>query len=116
MSPRDDLTRLRDIQLAIAAVNSYAPALNEPDEVTSAMAIDAVKYHLLVIGEAAGDLTAATRTRAKLIPWAEITGLRNVLAHEYFRIDLELIRETINGNDLVELERVVKSLLNNESP
>ncbi len=111
MSPRDDLTRLRDIQLAIAAVNSYAPALDTPDEVTSAMAIDAVKYHLLVIGEAAGDLTAATRARAKHIPWAEITGLRNVLAHEYFRIDLELIRETINGNDLVELERAVRSLL-----
>ena len=64
------------------------------------MAIDAIKYHLLVIGEAAGGLTSATRARAPHIPWKEITGLRNVLAHEYFRIDLELIRETVNGNDL----------------
>ena len=53
----------------------------------------------------------ATRDRAPHIPWTEITGLRNVLAHEYFRIDLELIRETVNGTDLAELERVVKSLL-----
>ena len=111
MSPRKDITRLRDIQMAIAAINSYAPALDEPDEATSAMAIDAVKYHLLVIGEAVGALTAATRARAPHIPWTEITGLRNILAHEYFRIDLELIRETISGSDLLELERVVKSLL-----
>ncbi len=111
MSPRDDRIGLHDIQLAIMAVNSYAPLLDDPAELVRTMAMDAVKYHLLVVGEATGDLTAETRAHAPHIPWIEITGLRNVLAHEYFRIDLELIREIVEGNDLVELEVVAQSLL-----
>lgn len=46
---------------------------------------------LTVIGEAANRVSADTRAALPEISWAEAVGLRNVLVHEYQRIDLARI-------------------------
>ena len=111
MSPRDDDTRLRDIRESIAAIKAYTPALDGDDAHAARMALDAVKYHLVVIGEAAGSIDGAARERSPEVPWSAIKGLRNILTHQYFRVDLASIREVVTGPDLRALERAVQSLL-----
>jgi uncharacterized protein with HEPN domain len=104
LSRRDD-QRLQDIRAAIQTIRNYV-ASESFDGKTS----DAVLYNLVVIGEAAGQLSAETREKAPQIPWHEVVGLRNLIAHEYFRVDLEVI-ETIVDERLPALDNAAESLL-----
>jgi uncharacterized protein with HEPN domain len=104
MSRRDDL-RLRDIRAAIATIGSHISG-GSFDRKTS----DAVLYNLVVIGEAAGQLSEEARADAAEIPWPQIVGLRNLLAHEYFRVDLDII-ESIVRERLRDLDVAAQRLL-----
>jgi uncharacterized protein with HEPN domain len=72
--------------------------------------VDAILYNLVVIGEAAAQISDETRAAAPEIPWANVVGLRNLIAHEYFRIDLEVI-EAIVREQLDQLEQSASRLL-----
>jgi len=56
---------------------------------------DATAYRLLAIGEAVRQLGDDLRSRHSQIPWREILGMRNILAHEYFTREGEIIWETV---------------------
>lgn len=90
MSRREEL-RLQDIRSAVATIREHVRA-GEFDKKTS----DAVLYNLVVIGEAAGQIGDDTRHAAPEIPWPKVVGLRNLIAHEYFRIDLDVIRSILS--------------------
>ena len=105
MSRREEL-RLRDIIDAIGTIRSHVGGV-EFDRKTS----DAVLYNLVVIGEAAAQISEELRRDAPEIPWTRVVGLRNLVAHEYFRVDLEVI-ETIIAEQLEQLEESAKRLLN----
>jgi uncharacterized protein with HEPN domain len=51
----------------------------------------AVLRNLEIIGEAVKGLDADTRSRASSIPWRRIAGMRDVLIHSYFGVDLEIL-------------------------
>ena len=103
MSRREEL-RLRDIVKAISAIRTHV-ADGSFDPKTS----DAVLYNLIVIGEAAAQVSRETRAQTD-IPWAKVIGLRNLVTHEYFRVDLEII-EAIIAEQLDPLEQAVSRLL-----
>jgi uncharacterized protein with HEPN domain len=52
---------------------------------------DATAYRLPTIGEAARDLDDDLKSRHPHIPWRQILGMRNTLAHEYFTRESEII-------------------------
>jgi len=101
--------RLRDIADAIETIREHI-ASGEFDRKTS----DAVLYNLVVIGEAAAQLSDETRAAAPEIPWIRVVGLRNLIAHEYFRVDLEII-QSILAEQLDQLEVTAKRLLGDNS-
>jgi uncharacterized protein with HEPN domain len=90
---RDDKERLRDISEAIEKIEKYVSigylAFTE-DERTQVWII----HHLQVIGEASNHLSDELTEQNKDIPWADIVGLRNILVHQYFGIDLTQVWET----------------------
>lgn len=104
MSRQEEL-RLRDILQAVKTIRDHI-AGGQFDRKTS----DAVLYNLVVIGEAAAQISDETRARAPEIPWTKVVGLRNLVAHEYFRIDLDVI-ETIVAEQLDDLVRAADRLL-----
>ncbi len=59
-----------------------------------AMRQDAVIRQVEVVGEAARRLAPATRDALTDLPWADIIGMRNFLAHGYDAIDLEVVWKT----------------------
>ena len=63
-----------------------------------------------MIGEAAARLSDEVRASAPEIPWPQVVGLRNLLAHEYFRVDAEIIGEILD-KQLSQLETTVEALL-----
>jgi len=52
---------------------------------------DAVVRNLEVLGEAVKGLDDSTRSRAPDVPWRRIAGMRDVLIHQYFGVELEVI-------------------------
>lgn len=55
---------------------------------------DALIRPLEVIGEAAGNLSAEFVEKNPAIPVSNMKGMRNLLMHQYFRVDLNLVWQT----------------------
>jgi uncharacterized protein with HEPN domain len=72
-------------------------------------------HHLLVLGEAAGGLSADFRKRHPERAWTEAVGRRNILIHRYFGIELELVWLVVE-NDLPVLQRMIHDILAGEYP
>jgi uncharacterized protein with HEPN domain len=66
------------------------------------MAYDAVLRNLAVIGEAVKALPAGFKQEYAGTPWPSIAGLRNVVVHEYFRVNPDMIRDIVD-NQLTRL-------------
>ena len=77
------------------------------------VAFDAILYDLVVIGEAVKALSPGIKRKFSMIPWGQIAGMRDILAHEYFRVEGKVVRATID-KPLQELklvcERAVKEI------
>lgn len=57
--------------------------------------VHAVERNLEIIGEATANLPDDLLTRYPQVPWRRMRGLRNILAHEYFGVDLRIIWKTV---------------------
>jgi uncharacterized protein with HEPN domain len=99
--------RLGDILAAIDRAHAYRSHLADPDPVVASMAHDAVLRNLAVIGEAVRHLPEDVRARTTQVPWPAIAGLRNVVIHEYFRVDHAVIEDIVD-RELVLLAEVIK--------
>ncbi len=93
---RPDWERFSDIISAIERCQSYAPHL-QSGEVRSHGLRRRAAQPGTVIGEAVRALPAETRDQIPDVPWAAIAGLRNVVVHEYFRVDRELILDIVDN-------------------
>lgn len=82
---RSESERFADILAAIERCQNYEPHLRSGE--FASMAYDAVLRNLAVIGEAVRGLPPETRERMDDVPWASIAGLRNIVVHEYFRVN-----------------------------
>jgi uncharacterized protein with HEPN domain len=108
---RGERERLLDIKDAIRAVHAHLRHLDgAAPEADDALLHDALLFQFVVIGEAVKHLAAETREASAEIPWGDIAGLRDLIAHEYFRIDIHRVLE-IAERDLPPLERAVERLL-----
>lgn len=92
---RSEQERFADIRHAIERCQGYTQHLGSGD--LQGMAYDAVLRNLAVIAEAVRVLPSETRDRAPEVPWGAIAGLRNVVVHEYFRVDAELILDLVDN-------------------
>jgi uncharacterized protein with HEPN domain len=91
----DARSNLADILEAILAIDRFVEGMDldaySQDERTHA----AVERKLLVISEAAIRLKDTAETLCPEVPWRDIRGIGNWLRHQYDRIDLETIWNTI---------------------
>jgi uncharacterized protein with HEPN domain len=70
----------------------------------------AVQRWLEIIGEAAAGLSAELRDAHPDVPWRDVIGMRQVLAHGYFHVDLDIVWRVVE-RDLPELEQRVRRML-----
>ena len=99
---RRDGERTDDILSAIDRIAAYRSSLRSADALIAGMAYDAVLRNLAVIGEAVRALPAEFKAARPNVPWPAIAGLRNILVHEYFRVDPEVVTDIID-TELVAL-------------
>lgn len=86
-----DRSRLLHILNAINHIETFSADKSKRDLFTDFMYRFTIERQLEIIGEAASRLTDKIHQRYPFVPWSRIISLRNLLAHEYFGIDLEII-------------------------
>lgn len=109
---RPDQERLLDIDEAISKIERYTvrgKAAFMEDELIQTW----ILFQFQVIGEAARSLSDEIRSNYAQIFWRDIIDFRNLLVHEYFRIDLELVWRIVE-NQLPELKTQITAILKNE--
>lgn len=104
---------LGELLEATELVAQYTTGLTYEDFVASIEKQDAVVRRLAVIGEAVKGLPEPFRARYPEVPWRNIAGARDILVHEYFRVDLVLAWEMVQ-TDLPELAQHVRRILATE--
>jgi uncharacterized protein with HEPN domain len=85
--PRDQAA-LADIVDACREAMGFLQGLGYEAFQTDARTRAALLYELLVIGEASTRVSEDLRTRTLDVPWVKIGNLRNILVHDYDRVDL----------------------------
>lgn len=71
---------------------------------------DACCFYLLQIGELARTLSDAFKEAHRDIPWKQIRGLRNMVAHNYGHVDFEIIWSIVQEDIPVLYEKVSRIL------
>jgi len=106
--PRDFEVYLGDIRQAISKIQNYTAGLSRDAFDQDDRTIDAVIRNLQVIGEAAKAIPESVRAVYPNIEWKKIAGLRDILAHQYFEVDLDIIWDVLQ-NKLPELDRELRA-------
>ncbi|MFH1728993.1 MAG: DUF86 domain-containing protein [Pseudomonadota bacterium] len=109
--PRNYKVYLTDILEAITKIESYAKDLSYEEFLTNDLVQDAIIRNLEVIGEAVKGVPNDIKNSNQNIEWRKIAGLRDILIHEYFGIDHEIIWDVIS-NKLETLKIKISEIKN----
>ena len=110
MSNRSDSLYVRDIKEAIEAIFSYTQDITFDDFKFDRMRYSAVIREFELIGEAVGNLSDNVKENYPHIAWQDIKDFRNLLIHEYFGVDLQIVWNTIQS-DLPQLLAAVETMI-----
>lgn len=102
---QNDPLRLSLMMESIINIESFLANVNNYDEfVRNKMLCHAVIYNIQCIGESVYMLSRDYRTKNSQIPWKSIEGLRHILVHDYYQLEMPLIWSVIQ-NDLTPLKQ-----------
>jgi uncharacterized protein with HEPN domain len=110
---KDESLYLRHILVAIDRIEAYSCG-GRKEFFRNTMIQDAVIRNLEIIGEATRHLTLEITGRYPGVPWRKITALRNVLIHEYFGVDLEIVWRVVQKR-LPQLKLSIETILSRQA-
>jgi uncharacterized protein with HEPN domain len=103
---KDPRLFLEHIAESIDLIRDYIEGMSRAEFIAARQVQDAVLRRLEIIGEAVKNMPQNLREEYPAVPWRTMSGLRDVLIHAYFRVDLELVWKTIK----VELPKFRNSI------
>ncbi|NHW89129.1 MAG: DUF86 domain-containing protein [Archaeoglobales archaeon] len=107
---KDPKILLGHIIESIEIIEKYLEGTSFEDFLLSSEKQDAVIRRLEIIGEAVKLLPPDIKNKHPEVPWRKIAGMRDVLIHAYFSVDLELTWRTVK-EDLPELKRKILEIM-----
>ena len=111
---RDDRAYLHHLLDAIGRIKAYT-AGGKDRFLVEPIVQDAVIRNLEIIGEAVKNLSPEPRARRPDVPWTQIAGMRDVLIHQYFGVNLETVWNVLVRR-LPELRAAALGLLEELGP
>jgi uncharacterized protein with HEPN domain len=106
-----DKERIQHILDAITEIENYIDKATKEQFLNNSMMRFASIKQIEIIGEAANQITDATKNKFSEIEWKQITGLRNILVHEYFGVDNSLVWQIVI-TDIPLLKEKITEVLN----
>jgi uncharacterized protein with HEPN domain len=106
---RDYRLYLDDILEAIKKIDKYSNGLTLRSLKKKSLVVDGIARNLEIIGEAAKNIPRTIKEKHSDIEWKKIAGLRDILAHEYFGVDLEVLWDIIK-NKLPDLKNKISRI------
>ncbi|NOX85435.1 MAG: DUF86 domain-containing protein [Chlorobi bacterium] len=113
---RDYILYLEDMLTSILRIEEYIGDMEFREFKMNYMVVDAIIRNFEIIGEASKNVPVEIKDKYPEIPGKEMYGLRNLIAHEYFGIDYEMIWEISKNNlpqNLNDLKEIIKKEKNN---
>lgn len=112
--PRGFRHYLEDILTSINKIQNYIDNSSLDDFVKEEMKVDAVVRNLEIIGEASRNIPVEIKEKYQDIEWRKISDFRNLLAHEYFGIDYEILWDIV-ATKLEPLQSKIQLILDQEA-
>ncbi|WP_347262379.1 DUF86 domain-containing protein [Rudaea sp.] len=101
---------LAQIEEAARDIGEYVAGMTQDDFFADKRTKQAVVLNLIIIGETAAKLIAAEPAFVASyadIPWQQMRGMRNRIAHGYFDIDFRIVWDTVRADIPDLLQRIV---------
>ena len=100
---KDPKVFIEHILESITAIKEYTAGLSKEDFNSKKEKQDAVLRRVEIIGEAVKNLPEEIKEEHPDIPWKQIAGMRDIVVHNYFGVDIDLTWN-IATKDIHELE------------
>lgn len=105
----NDHKKLHDILDAIEAIEAYSVASYDKF-LADSKTQDAILYNLIIIGEAANQISNEFKEQNYAIPWSSMIGTRNIIVHGYDQVKLQIVWEILQ-RDLDNLKSEITKVL-----
>ena len=106
---RDNTLYLDDIQEAINNIGVFTKDISKPNFLKNKLVQSAVIRQIEIIGEATKNVPTTFRNKYPNIEWKKIAGMRDVIIHAYFQVNLELVWKVIK-DDLPKLKKQIETI------
>jgi uncharacterized protein with HEPN domain len=112
MKTRHDKLYVFDIKTCCENIENYIANVSEGEFLQNKMLQDALVRNIEIIGEASKNLSIELREQNSQVAWREIMRMRDKIVHHYFRLNLDVIWQTVS-QDIptlkVQIEKILES-------
>lgn len=108
---REQKIYLIDILDSALKIENYVAELSYEEFELDEKTIDAVIRNFEIIGEASRNIFKKLRDKYPEVPWGNMISMRNILSHEYYRVGLNVVWDTIK-EDIPKIKYYIENILN----